>query len=57
MRILLFADTHVGFDYTASPRIARRRRSDDILDNYRRAVEPALRGQVDAVVHGGDLFQ
>jgi DNA repair protein SbcD/Mre11 len=56
VRILLLADTHLGFDQTARPRIKRRRRGDDFFKNYVRALRPALQGQVDIVVHGGDLL-
>ena len=55
-RILLLADTHLGFDLPFKPRIERRRRGDDFFANYERALQPALRGEVDAVVHGGDLL-
>jgi DNA repair exonuclease SbcCD nuclease subunit len=34
----------------------RRRRGDDFFDNFDRALEPARTGQVDVVVHGGDLL-
>lgn len=56
IRVLLFADTHVGFDLAVRPRVARRRRGEDFLANYRRALEPARSGEVDVVVHGGDVF-
>jgi len=57
MRILLVADTHIGFDLPQrQPRVTRRRRGHDFFDNFRRALEPALRGEVDLVVHGGDLL-
>lgn len=55
VRILLLADTHIGFDMPRKPKIRRRRRGVDFLDNFKRALEPALRGDVDIVVHGGDL--
>jgi DNA repair exonuclease SbcCD nuclease subunit len=55
-RILLVADTHLGFDDPAHPRVKRPRRGPDFFANFERALEPALRGEVDAVVHGGDLF-
>ena len=55
-RILLFGDTHIGLDFPLNPRIERRRRGDDFLCNFRLALQPALEGQVDAVIHGGDLF-
>ena len=56
IRILLVADTHLGFDLPIRPRIERRRRGHDFVANFERALQPALRGDVDLVVHGGDLF-
>ena len=56
MRILLVADTHIGIDMPRKPKVARRRRGPDFLANFRRALEPALNGEVDIVVHGGDLL-
>gem|GEM_PF-5129920 len=55
-RLLLVADTHIGFDQPPRPRIERRRRVHDFLANFERALEPAMNGLVDAVIHGGDLF-
>jgi DNA repair exonuclease SbcCD nuclease subunit len=54
--VLLVADTHIGFDLPARPRIERRRRGHDFLANFERALQPAMNGLVDVVVHGGDLF-
>jgi DNA repair exonuclease SbcCD nuclease subunit len=56
VRILLIADTHLGFDLPVRPRIDRRRRGHDFLANYATALRPALDGEVDLVVHGGDVF-
>jgi len=56
IRILLIADTHLGFDLPFRPRIKRRRRGPDFFANFERALMPALSGQVDAVVHGGDVL-
>jgi DNA repair exonuclease SbcCD nuclease subunit len=56
IKILLLADTHLGFDDPIRPRVERRRRGPDFFANYARALEPARAGQVDLVVHGGDLF-
>jgi DNA repair protein SbcD/Mre11 len=56
IRILLLADTHLGFDLPTHARVQRRRRGHDFLANYARALEPALAGRVDVVVHGGDVF-
>ncbi len=56
IRLLLVADTHVGLDLPVRPRIERRRRGFDFLANFERALQPALQGEVDLVVHGGDLL-
>ncbi len=56
LRVLLVADTHLGFDLPRRPRIERRRRGPDFFANFDRALEPARRGEVDLVVHGGDLL-
>ncbi|HEX9564179.1 MAG TPA: metallophosphoesterase [Gemmatimonadaceae bacterium] len=56
IRILLLADTHLGFDLPTRERIQRRRRGHDFLANYAAALQPALAGEVDLVVHGGDVF-
>jgi DNA repair exonuclease SbcCD nuclease subunit len=56
IRILLLADSHLGFDLPERPRVTRRRRGHDFLANYRTALAPALAGEVDLVVHGGDVF-
>jgi DNA repair exonuclease SbcCD nuclease subunit len=54
--VLFVSDTHIGFDWPARPRIVRRRRGDDFFQNFERALEPARTGEVDVVVHGGDLL-
>lgn len=56
IRVLLVADTHLGFDLPFQPRIKRRRRGHDFFANFERALQPALQGEVDLVIHGGDLF-
>ena len=56
IRILFLADSHLGFDLPLRPRVRRRRRGDDFQANYDAALAPALRGEVDVVVHGGDVF-
>jgi DNA repair exonuclease SbcCD nuclease subunit len=55
-RVLLVADTHLGFDLPLRPRVERRRRGPDFFRNFDIALEPALRQEVDLVVHGGDLL-
>ena len=56
LRVLLLADTHLGLDLPLRPRVDRRRRGPDFFANTARALEPALRGEVGLVVHGGDLL-
>jgi DNA repair protein SbcD/Mre11 len=56
LRVLFVSDTHLGFDQPARPRIERRRRGPDFFACFERALEPALRGEADVVVHGGDLL-
>jgi DNA repair exonuclease SbcCD nuclease subunit len=56
IKVLLLADTHLGFDQPQRPRVERRRRGPDFFANTRRALAPARRGEVDLVVHGGDLL-
>ena len=56
VRVLFLADSHLGFDLPVRPRVERRRRGHDFLANYAAALEPALSGDVDLVVHGGDVF-
>ena len=56
IRILLLADTHLGFDLPVQARVRRRRRGHDFLANYAAALAPAVAGEVDIVVHGGDVF-
>jgi exonuclease SbcD len=55
VRILFVSDTHLGIDLPARPRVERRRRGDDFFRNFERALAPALAGEVDVVLHGGDL--
>ena len=57
VRLLFVSDTHLGFDAVKRERVKRRRRSADFLASYLRALEPALEGRVDAVLHGGDVFE
>ena len=42
LRLLLLADTHLGLP--------------GFFSRFERALEPAFRGEVDLVVHGGDVF-
>lgn len=39
IQIVLLADTHLGLDLPVKPRVERRRRGWDLLDNYQRGNE------------------
>jgi len=56
VRILFLSDTHLGLDLPLRPRVDRRRRGPEFFTALERALAPATRGEVDLVVHGGDLF-
>lgn len=56
LRVLLLADSHIGFDLPVRPRIDRRRRGHDFLANHVAALAAVGAGGVDLVVHGGDVF-
>ena len=56
VRILFFADTHLGFDTPIRPRIKRRRRGEDFFSNYLYVLDIARKTKVDLIVHGGDFF-
>ncbi|MBN1999239.1 metallophosphoesterase [candidate division KSB1 bacterium] len=56
IKILLLADTHLGFDFPIKPRVQKTRRGPDFFSNYLKALRPALQGNVNMVVHGGDMF-
>ena len=42
VRVLLLADSHLGFDFTFKPRVQRRRRGEDFFKNFHTALKPAL---------------
>lgn len=56
IRIIVLADTHLGFDLPVRPRVERRRRGHDFFANFQRILEAAVSENVDCVIHGGDLF-
>ena len=56
LRALLLADTHLGFDFPRHPRSGRRLHGPDFFACTRAALEPARAGEVDFVIHGGDLL-
>jgi len=56
MELLHLTDTHLGLDRWFVGAAPGWRRADDHLLAMRLALAPALRGEVDLVVHSGDLF-
>ena len=56
IKVLFFADSHLGFDFPIRPRIHRRRRGWDFFKNYQLILDTAVNEGVDALVHGGDVF-
>lgn len=56
MRVLFVADTHLGFDLPAHPRVVRRRRGHDFFENFERALGAVSACRADVVIHGGDLL-
>jgi DNA repair exonuclease SbcCD nuclease subunit len=56
IKVLFFADSHLGYDEPIRPRIQRRRRGDDFFSNYLRILNIARREKVDLILHGGDFF-
>ncbi|ACG72804.1 metallophosphoesterase [Anaeromyxobacter sp. K] len=56
MRLLFLSDTHLGFDLPARPRSARPRRGAEFFESFEAALAPARDGEVDAVLHAGDLL-
>ncbi len=56
MRLLHVTDTHLGVDRWFRGAPPGWRRADDHLAAFRAALAPAFAGEVDAVVHTGDVF-
>ncbi len=55
-RLIFLADTHLGFDLPTHPRIQRRRRGIDFFKAFESVLTAARNYNVDAIIHGGDLF-
>lgn len=56
MRLLFLSDTHLGHDMPARPRAERPRRGAEFFESFEAALAPARDGQVDVVLHAGDLL-
>ena len=56
IHLVLFADSHLGYDFPLHPRIKKRRRGNDFFRNFKSVLSYARQYKVDLVIHGGDLF-
>ncbi|MCF7859273.1 MAG: DNA repair exonuclease [Candidatus Cloacimonetes bacterium] len=56
LKIIFFADTHLGVDYTINPKVERRRRGEDFFANFQKVLDYANETHADLVIHGGDFF-
>lgn len=57
VRVLFVSDSHVGYDVSSSMAHAdEASRAGDFVCNHRAALARALEGDIDLVVHGGDLL-
>lgn len=56
IKIILFSDSHLGFDYPVKPRTVRRRRGGDFFNNHNFVMQYAKDINADLILHGGDFF-
>ena len=56
VKIIFFADSHLGFDTPLKPKKEKRRRGTDFLNNFDYILDYAKINKADLVIHGGDLF-
>lgn len=56
IKIIFFADTHLGFDYPVRPRVDRKRRGQDFFNNFQNVLNYAVDSKADLIIHGGDFF-
>lgn len=56
VKIIFFADSHLGFDFPLRPKKEKRRRGIDFLNNFDSILDYAKINKADLVIHGGDLF-
>jgi DNA repair exonuclease SbcCD nuclease subunit len=56
VQISSFSDTHLGIVLPSRPRVERSRRGNDFFESFELGLAPAVSGETDLVVHGGDLF-
>lgn len=55
LRIFVFSDTHVGYRHRSAKRV-KWWRQVDCLASFKAAIDRAIELDVDAVVHGGDIY-
>lgn len=56
IKIIVFGDSHIGFDYTAKPKIERPRRGSDFINNFIKVIDLAIKNKADLILHLGDVF-
>ena len=56
IKILLLADTHLGFDHPVRPSTSKPRRGEDFFNNFKLVLKYAEQNEIDLVLHGGDFF-
>jgi DNA repair exonuclease SbcCD nuclease subunit len=56
VKILFFADSHLGYDHPIRATAKTRRRGPDFFRNFDHVLNTATKEKVDLVIHGGDLF-
>lgn len=56
IKILLLADTHLGYDLPSFQRVKKRRLGNDFQRAYLEILNYAETENVDFIVHGGDMF-
>ena len=56
VKIVFFADSHLGFDFPLRPQKEKRRRGIDFFTNFDLIFDYAKTNKADLVIHGGDLF-
>ncbi|MEO9852424.1 MAG: DNA repair exonuclease [Reichenbachiella sp.] len=56
--ILLFSDTHIGFDHAPNNKPGKnRRRGPDFFQNFKYVIDKAIELKVDYLIHCGDVFE
>lgn len=56
VKIIFFADSHLGFDFPLRPKKEKRRRGTDFFVNFDAVLDYTKIQKADLVIHGGDLF-